>query len=130
MSPFSLLVYEAHPVLLAMLVRYIQERHSKSLAVTGATFREAEALALAATTSPQVVLLGRRGTMQDADALIAAMRRLLPSGILVGMGQLGTAGYESAALAAGVDVFVDHADLKTALVPAIVRIARIRGIVS
>jgi hypothetical protein len=96
---YSLLVDEAHPVLLTILVRFIHEHHSKSLAVMGAT-------------------------------LVVAMRRLLPSGMLVGTGHLGTAGYESAALPTGIDVFVDRADLKTVLVPAIVRIARIRGIAS
>jgi DNA-binding NarL/FixJ family response regulator len=130
MPLFTLLVFDPHPALLGILVRYIEAHHADSLTVAGAAFREPDALALAASAYPQVVLLGMRGAIPDGLGLIAAVRRLLPSAIIVGMSHLGTAGYAQAALDAGADTFVDKDDLKARLLPAILQIADARNTLS
>ena len=90
-----------NPALLRLMVRYLEEHHAESLTVARAASCEADALALAAAAHPQVVLLGMYGPAQDALQLIVSLSRLLPSVIVVGMSDLGVAGYAQAALDAG-----------------------------
>jgi len=126
MHPFSMLVFDPHPALLRMLVRYLEEQHSGMLIIAGAAFREADALVLAMATSPEVVLLGMRGPMTHALQLIVALRCLLPTVIIVMMNDLGMAGYAQAALDGGADTFVDKDHLNADLIPAILQVARAR----
>jgi DNA-binding NarL/FixJ family response regulator len=129
MPLLSMLIFDTHPALLGILVRYLKEQHAELLTVAGAACREADMLSLAATTCPQIVVLGVCGPMQDTIRLIDAVRRLLPSVIIVAMCQLGMAGYAQAALDAGADIFVDKDDLKRRLVPAILEAAVAQDIV-
>jgi DNA-binding NarL/FixJ family response regulator len=128
MPPFSILVFDSHPALLGALIQHIEAHHAESLAIAGAAFRQSDALVLAAATSPQIVLLGTSGPMQEAARLIEHLHRLLPSAIVVLMTHLGMAGYAQAALDIGADMFVDKDHLNTRLVPAIMQIARDRNI--
>ncbi|KPV48842.1 hypothetical protein SE17_35890, partial [Kouleothrix aurantiaca] len=94
-----------------------QETHTGRVCVAGAA-RPDEALALAAATRPQVVLVGLSGPVVAALALIAELRQ---SGAqhVVAMSQLGSAGYAQAALAAGATAFVDKDRLQIDLVPVL-----------
>jgi DNA-binding NarL/FixJ family response regulator len=78
MMPFSLLIFESNPGFLRLLVQHVEANHGKTLSIVGAVFREADALALAQATCPQIVLLGMYGPVQKSYQLIDALRSRLP----------------------------------------------------
>lgn len=113
MQPLSVLVVDANQSFLGFTVRYLEETYAGRVCVAGAA-RPDEALALAAASRPQMVLVGLSGPVGAALALIAELRQC---GVhhVVAMSQLGSAGYAHAALAAGATAFADKDRLQIEL---------------
>jgi len=115
MQTLSVLIVDANQSFLGFTVRYIEETYARYVCVVGAA-RPEEALALALTGKPALVLVGLSRPVVAALTLLAELRQ---NGVhhRIAMGQLGSAGYAGAALAAGATAFVDKDRLQTDLSP-------------
>jgi len=118
MEPLTILVINGHPMLLREVVRFLEEQASR-YTVSGAAFRAADALTLAAAHRPQAILLGLSSTPDPGLSLIAELRRIVPRARVVVMASLALAEYSCAARAAGADACIDKERLRTDLIPAL-----------
>lgn len=118
MQPLSVLVVDANQRFLRSTVRYLAETQPGVIDVVGAVTCLHEALAQAAALRPEVVLVGLSRPVAAALALITELCRSSPCRV-VAMGQLGSAGYAQAALAAGAAIFVDTDRLQSELALAL-----------
>jgi DNA-binding NarL/FixJ family response regulator len=112
---------DSNPTFLRFVVQYLEDQPGQMFQVTGAAFREADALILAAAVNPQVALVGMSGPIASALRLIADLQERLPTLAVVAMSQLGAAGYAQVALKAGAAAFVDKDRLRMDLVSEIVQ---------
>jgi DNA-binding NarL/FixJ family response regulator len=112
---------DSNPTFLRFVVQYLEEQPGQMFQVTGAAFREADALILATAACPQLALVGMSGPVASALRLIADLQQQAPELVVVAMSQLGAAGYAQAALEAGAAAFVDKDRLRMDLVPAIIQ---------
>ncbi len=118
----SVLVIAPHPAFVQMLSRFLDEPRA-GMVVVGAVFRPDDALALAAVRQPQVVVLGLDGNAPEALALIAPLRVIVPSVMIIAITQLGLAEYQQAAHSARIDRFLSADTLHRDLLPAIAALA-------
>jgi DNA-binding NarL/FixJ family response regulator len=124
MESYMVLLVDANPIFLQSVSRFLAEHAPEQIVVGGAVSDGADALALAASLRPDVVLLGLASSAQPGLQLVPQLRAILPhSGILV-LGVLEVNGYRRTALADGADAFVLKDDLPTTLLPTILEVMR------
>jgi two-component system, NarL family, nitrate/nitrite response regulator NarP len=124
MDTLTVLLFDANPIFLQQVTRFLVEHAPGQLIVSGAASDASEALALAKRLSPDVVLVGLASSAQPGLELLPQLRaRLSRSGIIV-LGIVDVNGYRRAVRAAGADAFVLKDDVPTTLVPAIMDVMR------
>jgi DNA-binding NarL/FixJ family response regulator len=126
MEPLVVLLVDANPIFRQSVVRFLHEHAPDDLVIGGAASGGAEALALATSLHPVVVLLGLAGSARPGLQLLPQVRATLPQTGIIVLGVLDTDGYRQAARAAGADAFLSKDGLKSTLLPTILHVARDR----
>ncbi len=120
MPPISVLLVDDNPTFLRILTRFLSE-HDEVIVVGTAGDGE-EALAMAGTLHPEVILLDLAMPGLSGLETIPRLRSMVPHAGIIALTVLDTNGYREAASAAGADDFVCKANLAGDLVPAIGRV--------
>jgi DNA-binding NarL/FixJ family response regulator len=124
MDTLTVILFDASPIFLQQVTRFLVEHAPGQLIVSGASSDAAEALALAERLSPDVVLVGLASSAQPGLDLLPQLRaRLSRAGIIV-LGVVDVNGYRRTARAAGADAFLLKDDVPPTLVPAIMEVMR------
>jgi two-component system, NarL family, response regulator DevR len=127
MKPLVVLLVDANSIFRQSVVRFLDEHAPGQIVVGGAANGGAEALSLATSLHPAVVLLGLAGSARPGLQLLPQVRTMLPETGIIVLGLLDIDGYRQAAHAAGADAFLCKDGLKVTLVPTIMDVARDRG---
>jgi DNA-binding NarL/FixJ family response regulator len=126
MELYVALLIDANLTFLQSVSRFLADHAPNQIEVGGTVGNSADALALAASLRPAVVLLGLASSAQPGLQLLPQLRALLPhSGIIV-LSVLEVNGYRQMALTRGADAFVLKDDLPVTLLPTIMDVMRDR----
>jgi len=118
------LLVDSSPIFLQSVVRFVQGDGPDQVVVGGAMSGGAEALALAESLRPDVVLWGIGVPALPQLQLLPQVRVMLPQAGIIVLGVLEAEGYQQAALAAGADAFLLKDDLPATLLPSIMDVMR------
>jgi len=121
MTPISVLLVDDNPTFLEVASFFLQT--DNGLDVVGTATDGRQALALAQSLQPQVILVDLIMPEFPGLELIPYLRELLPKVGIIALTVMDADVYRQAALAAGADDFVCKATMGTDLLPAIQRVA-------
>jgi DNA-binding NarL/FixJ family response regulator len=122
MEPVRVVLVDDSATFLAIAARFLTQQ--KDVKVVGAATDGAEAVAMAESTHPDVLLVDLAMPGVSGLEAIPRIREVLPAVGIVALTLMDSTDYREAALSAGADDFVAKADLTQALVPSILRVAR------
>lgn len=120
MDRISVLLVDDNPTFLRVTTQFL-EAHD-DVVVVGTADRGEKALNQAKDLQPQVILIDLAMPGLTGLQTIPRLRRMLPDTGIIALTVMNTSGFRQAALAAGADVFVPKAAMRTDLMPAIRRI--------
>jgi DNA-binding NarL/FixJ family response regulator len=115
---------------LRILRRFLEEANLPNLTVVATAGTGREALDIAVTARPTVMVVDLMMPDYHGPELIRSLRRMLPATGIVALTMLGAEVYRQAALAAGADDCVTRADLEHELLPALLCVAQARSTAS
>lgn len=120
MNSISVLLVDDNPTFLRVTTQFL-EAHD-DVVVVGTADRGEKALSQAKDLQPQVVLIDLAMPGLTGLQTIPRLRRMLPDMGIIALTVMNTNGFRQAALAAGADIFVPKAAMRTDLMPAIRRV--------
>jgi DNA-binding NarL/FixJ family response regulator len=126
MGSISVMLADDNPRFLCILARFLGERCAGEVVVVGTAGSGGEALALARSVRPQMILLDLAMPGMPGWEVIPRLRKELPGVGIIVLTLLESGGYRDMVLDAGADAFVSKSVLVTELLPAICRVASSR----
>ncbi len=118
----SVLLVDDNPTFLEIGKMFLETRCSEFVGTIFVASNGNDAIALAQTHCPQLILLDV--SMPNMNGLETAthLKKILPESHIIMLTLLETLGYHQAALAAGADELIDKENITTDLMPTIQRI--------
>jgi DNA-binding response OmpR family regulator len=125
MDSISVMLVDDNPTFLRVATQFL-EAH-KGVNVVGTANGGEEALTIAETERPQVVLIDL--AMPDLPGLkaIPRLREMLPDAGIIALTVMNTKSFREAALSVGANIFLPKAHMRTDLLPAIRRLTQVNG---
>ncbi len=117
MNPISVMLVDDNPTFLRVTAQFL-EAHT-DVVIAGTANGGEEALSKARALQPQVILIDL--AMPDLPGLkaIPRLREMLPETGIIALTVMNTRSFREAALAAGANIFLPKANMRTDLLPAI-----------
>lgn len=124
MSPLAVMLVDANATFRRSTILFLQEHCADTLSVVGAASEFEDAVALATSLRPHLVLFGLRITVHPDLQRIRRLRQILPESGIIALSVLDVDGYQELILAAGGDGIIPKDALKQRLIPTVERVMR------
>jgi len=122
MKPISVMLVDDNPVFLRATTQFL-EAH-EDVVVVGTASRGDEALERIETLKPQTILIDLAMPGLSGLATIPRLKHIMPETNIIALTVMNSEGFQQAAMAAGADVFIPKATMRTHLLPAIRELAQ------
>jgi DNA-binding response OmpR family regulator len=124
MESISVLLVDDNTTFLRVTTQFLQAQHDANMVVIGTANRGEDALEQVESLRPQVILIDLAMPGMPGLETIPHLRRMMPDVGIIALTMMDTRSFRQAALDAGADEFIPKASMRTALLPAIRRLAQ------
>jgi DNA-binding response OmpR family regulator len=124
MESISVLLVDDNATFLRVTTQFLQAQHDANMVVIGTANRGEDALEQVESLQPQVILIDLAMPGMPGLETIPHLRRIMPDVGIIALTMMDTYSFRQAALEAGADEFIPKASMRTALLPAIQRLAQ------